>query len=44
MTGQIDFTNCRQIPGRAYNGALKRIYGRVDMVKIRAFINNVPYI
>ena len=21
MTGQIDFTNCRQIPGRAYNGA-----------------------
>ena len=21
MTGQIDFSNCRQIPGRAYNGA-----------------------
>jgi len=21
MTGKVDFTNCRQIPGRAYNGA-----------------------
>jgi|GEM_PF-3916566 len=21
MTGEIDFTNCKQIPGRAYNGA-----------------------
>jgi len=22
MTGELDFTNCKQIPGRAYNGAI----------------------
>lgn len=45
-----DFTTCRRIIGRAYNGAngkkiaVERIVPRINIDEIKEFIDTVPYI